>query len=45
MLQRLPISFAQVKAHNTPQNLLNEILQVIYSLYRGKDITKKYIPI
>ena len=41
MLQRLPIALAQVKAGNTSENLLNEIRQIIYSLYRGKEITKK----
>ena len=33
MLQRLPISLPQVKAGNTSKNLLNEIRQIIYSLY------------
>ena len=33
MLQRLPIALAQVKAGNTSENLLNEIKQIIYSLY------------
>ena len=33
MLQRLPIVFAQVKAGNGSENLLNEICQIIYSLY------------
>ena len=41
MLQRLPITLAQVKAGNTAENLLNEIRQIIYSLYRAKEITKK----
>ena len=41
MLQRLPIAFAQVKAGNDSENLLNEIRQVIYSLYQLKEITKK----
>ena len=41
MLQRLPIALAQVKAGNTSENLLNEIRQVIHSLYREKEITKK----
>ena len=36
MLQRLPIALAQVKAGDRPKNLLNEIRQVIYSLYRSK---------
>ena len=41
MLQRLLIALAQVKAGNTSENLLNEIRQIIYSLYRAKEITKK----
>ena len=36
MLQRLPTALAQVKAGNTSENLLNEIRQIIYSLYRTK---------
>ena len=34
MLQRLPIAFAQVKAGNNSENLLNEIRQIVYSLYQ-----------
>ena len=41
MLQRLPTALAQVKAGNTSENLLNEIRQIIYSLYQAKEITKK----
>ena len=41
MLQRLPMTFAQVKAGKTSDNLLNKILQIIYSLYPVKEITKK----
>ena len=41
VLQRLPIANAQVKADNTFENLLNEIRQIIYSLYQAKEITKK----
>ena len=41
MLQRLPIALAQVKACNNSENLLNEIRQMIYSLYQSKEITKK----
>ena len=40
MLQKLPIALAQVKAGNTSENLLNEIREIIYSLYRAKEITK-----
>ena len=41
MLERLPIALAQVKASNNSGNLLNEIRQIIYSLYQSKEITKK----
>ena len=41
MLQRLPIALAQVKAGNTSENLLNKMRQIIYYLYRAKEITKK----
>ena len=45
MLQRLPITLAQVKAGNTSENLLNEIRQIIYSLLyiQQKKSLKKYI--
>ena len=45
ILQRLPISLAQIKAGNTSKNLLNEIRQIIHSFYWAKEITKKYITI
>ena len=35
------IALAQLKAGNTSENLLTEIRQIIYSLYRAKEITKK----
>ena len=41
MLQRLPIALAQVKAGNNSESLLNEIKQIVYSLYQSKEITKK----
>ena len=41
MLQRLPIALAQVKAGNNSERLLNEIRQIVYSLYQSKKITKK----
>ena len=41
MLQRLPVALAQDKAGNTYVNLLNEIRQIIYSLHREKEVTKK----
>ena len=41
LLQRLPIAIAQVKAGNNSERLLNEIRQIVYSLYQSKEITKK----
>ena len=41
MLQRLSIALAQVKAGNNSESLLNEIRQIVYSLYQSKQITKK----
>ena len=41
MLQLSPIALAQVKAGNNSENLLNEIRQIVYSLYQSKEITKK----
>ena len=41
MLQRLPIALVQIKASNNSKSLLNEIRQIVYSLYQSKEITKK----
>ena len=41
ILQGLSIALAQVKAGNISENLLNEIRQIIYSLYPAKEIPKK----
>ena len=41
IVKRLPIALAQVKAGNNSESLLNEIRQIVYSLYRPKEITKK----
>ena len=41
ILQRLPITLAQVKAGNNSESLLNEIRQIVYSLHQSKEITKK----
>ena len=41
MLQRLPIDLAQIKAGNNSESLLNEIRQIVSSLYQSKEITKK----
>ena len=40
MLKRLLIVLAQIKAGNNSESLLNEIRQIVYSLYRSKKITK-----
>ena len=40
MLSRLPISLAQLKAGNNSEKLKNEIRQLLYSLYRSKNMTK-----
>ena len=41
MLKRLPIALAQIRAGNNSESLLNEIRQIVYSLYRSKKLTKK----
>ena len=41
MFQRLAIALAQMKASNNSESLLNEIRQIVYSLYQSKEITKK----
>ena len=41
MLKGFPIALAQVKSGNNSENLLNEIRQIVYSLYQSKEITKK----
>ena len=41
MLQRLPIALAQANAGNISESLLNEIRQIVHSLYQSKEITKK----
>ena len=39
MLQRLPKALVRVKAGNNSEILLNEIRQIVYSLYQSKQIT------
>ena len=41
MFLRLPIALAHVKAGNSSENFLNEIRQIVYSLYQSKETTKK----
>ena len=45
MLQKLPIALAQVKAGNTSEFFLDEIRQIIYSVYPEKEVTRKYTTI
>ena len=40
MLQRFPIALVQVKASNASKSLLNEIRQIMYSLYQPNKVTK-----
>ena len=41
MIQRLPIAIAQLNSGSNSKNLLNEIRQIVCSLYQSKEITKK----
>ena len=41
MIQRLPLLLCEISAGNNPESLLNEIRQIVYSLYQSKEITKK----
>ena len=41
MIQRLAIALAQVNVGNNSENLLNEIRQIVDSLFQAKEITKK----
>ena len=41
MLSRLPIYLAQLQAGNNSEKLKNEIKQLLYSLYRSKNMTKQ----
>ena len=41
MLSRLPITLAQLKAGNNSEKLKNKIRQLLYSLYRSKNMTKQ----
>ena len=40
MLNRLPITLAQLKAGSNSEKIKNEIRQLLYSLYRSKKLTK-----
>ena len=43
MIRRLPIDLAQVKAGIKSESLLNEMRQIVHSLYQSKEITEKSI--
>ena len=47
MLSRLPVTLAQLKNNlqNSSQNLKNKIRQLLYSLYRSKNLTKQFYKI
>ena len=40
MITKLPILLAPLKAGNNSQKLKNEIRQIVYSLYRSKNLSK-----
>ena len=40
-LSRLPITLAQLQAENNSEKLKNEIRQLLYFLYRSKNMTKQ----
>ena len=40
MLNRLPILLAQIQAGNNSIKLRNELIQILYSLYRSKALTE-----
>ena len=41
MRNRLPIASAQLKAGNNSNKIKNEIRQLLYSLYRSKNMTEQ----
>ena len=41
MFQRLPLLLSEISAGNNSESLLNEIRQIVNSLCRSKEITKK----
>ena len=41
MIQSLPIALAQISTGKNSESLLNEIRQIVYSLYLSKEIAKK----
>ena len=45
ILSRLPISLAQLKVGNISEKLKNEIRQLLYSLYRSKNLRNNSIKV
>ena len=45
ILSRLPISLAQLKVGNISEKLKNEITQLLYSLYRSKNLRNNSIKV
>ena len=45
ILSRLPITLAQLKAGNNSEKLKNKIRQLLYSLYRSKNLQNKSIKV
>ena len=45
MLSRVPITLAQLKAGNNSEKLKNEIRQLLYSLYRSKNLQSSSIQV
>ena len=41
MLRRLPITLGQLKAGNISEKLKNEIRELLYSVYRSKNMTNE----
>ena len=41
MLSRLPITLAELKSGNNSEKIKNETRQLLYSLYRSKNMTKQ----
>ena len=42
MFQRLSLALARLRAGNTPEKLLNQIIETPYSFYREKAYKKAY---
>ena len=45
MLSRLPISLAHLNAENNSEKLKNELRQLLYSLYRSKELKRIFIKV